>query len=223
MHGSEAYGFWPLVIINSLIFIAFAFSFTHPKTKRDWRSFGAFSAFVVALFTEMYGFPLTIYLLSGWLSKKFPGIDLFSHETGHLWHTLLGLKGDAHFDPLHLLSSIFIFGGFILLASAWRVLFKAQREATLATTGPYAHVRHPQYLAFIVIMVGFLLQWPTIPTLVMFPILVFMYVGLARREEREVRAALGDQFEQWAAVTPAFVPHVATLFSRRRDTPGRAA
>ena len=220
MHDSSAYGFWPLVIINSLIFIAFTFSFTHPKTKRDWRSFGAFSAFVVALFTEMYGFPLTIYLLSGWLTKEFPGIDLFSHETGHLWHTLLGLKGDAHFDPLHILSSVFIFGGFMLLASAWRVLYRAQSDGALATTGPYSYVRHPQYAAFIIIMVGFLLQWPTIPTLAMFPILVFMYVRLAHREGREVREALGEPYEQWAAVTPAFVPHLATLFSRRRATTG---
>ncbi len=223
MQHSSAYGFWLLVIINSLIFIGFAFSFTHPNSKRDWRSFGAFSAFVVALFTEMYGFPLTIYLLSGWLAKKFPGIDLYSHETGHMWHTLLGLKGDAHFDPLHILSNVFIFGGFILLASAWRVLYKAQREKALATTGPYAVVRHPQYVAFILVMVGFLLQWPTIPTLVMFPILVFMYVRLARREEREVSAALGGPYERWAAVTPAFIPHLAALFSGRGETPRAAS
>jgi len=223
MHGDSAYGFWPLVVINSLIFIIFAFSFTKPKTKRDWRSLGAFSAFVVALFTEMYGFPLTVYLLSGWLAQHLPGVDLFSHQSGHLWSTLLGLKGDAHSDPLHILSNVLIFGGFILLAAAWRVLHKAQQEGALATTGPYAHVRHPQYVAFIVIMVGFLLQWPTIPTLVMFPILVFMYVRLARREEREVRAELGSLYDEWASATPAFVPNVAGLLSHRRHTPGSAA
>jgi hypothetical protein len=90
-----AYGLWPLVVINALVFIIFAFSFTHPRTARDWRSFGAFSAFLVALFTEMYGFPLTIYLLSGWLGSAFPGINLLSHNTGHLWETLLGWKGRA--------------------------------------------------------------------------------------------------------------------------------
>lgn len=218
MHGDNAYGFWPLVIINSAIFIAFAFSFTRPRTRTDWRSLGAFSGFVIALFTEMYGFPLTIYLLSGWLTKKLPGIDLYSHQTGHLWHTLLGLKGDAHFDPLHLASSLTIFGGFILLASAWRVLFAAQRDGTLATTGPYARVRHPQYLAFIIIMVGFLLQWPTLPTLAMFPVLVVMYVRLARREEREVRAQQVEAYERWAAATPAFVPRLGGLL--RRSTAG---
>src|SRR3990172_6096069 len=116
-----AYGLWPLVIINAAVFIIFAFSFARPRTQRDWRSFGAFAAFLVALFTEMYGFPLTIYLLSGWLGSRFPGTDLLSHDAGHLWNTLLGWKGDPHFNPLHLLSNVFIFGGFILLYSAWKV------------------------------------------------------------------------------------------------------
>src|SRR2546428_9720193 len=111
----QAYGLWPLVVINALVFIIFAFSFTHPRTARDWRSFGAFSAFLVALFAEMYGFPLTLYLLSGWLGSRYPGLTLFSHEAGHLWHTLLGWQGDPHSDPLHILSNLLIAGGFILL------------------------------------------------------------------------------------------------------------
>src|SRR5215468_8589326 len=177
-HDAPAYGLWILVVINSLVFILFAFSFTHPKT-RDWRSFGAFSAFLVALFAEMYGFPLTIYLLSGWLGSRYPGLNLFSHDAGHLWHTLFGWQGNPHFDPLHILSNLLIVGGFIVLSSAWPALYEAQRHHTLATTGIYAHIRHPQYVGFIVIMLGFLLQWPTLLTLLMFPILVIMYVRLA--------------------------------------------
>jgi protein-S-isoprenylcysteine O-methyltransferase Ste14 len=211
---TPAYGLWSLVVINSAVFIIFAFSFTRPRTARDWRSFGAFVAFLVALFTEMYGFPLTIYLLSGWLSSRYPGLDLFSHEAGHLWETLLGWRGDPHLNPVHLLSNVLIGGGFILLASAWRVLYEAQRTHRLATTGAYAYVRHPQYVGFILIMLGFLLQWPTVPTLVMFPILVVMYVRLARREEREALAAVGDAYARYAANTPAFFPRVGRAVSK---------
>lgn len=139
-HGeTQAYGLWGLAAINAAVFIIFAFSFFKPRTTRDWRSFGAFSAFLVALLS-------------------------------------------------------------------WQVLFRAQRSGTLACTGPYAHVRHPQYLAFIAIMVGFLLQWPTLLTALMFPVLVFMYVRLARREEVEIDAALGETWRAYARRTPRWIP-----------------
>lgn len=217
-----AYGLWTLVLINSAIFIIFAFSFARPQTRRDWRSFGAFSAFLVALFTEMYGFPLTIYLLSGWLSRRYPGVDLFSHESGHLWETLLGWKIDPHLNPIHFASNVLIFGGFILLSAAWPVLYRAQRAHTLATTGAYARIRHPQYTGFILIMLGFLLQWPTLVTLLMFPVLVAMYVRLARREEQEALAEFGEAYARYAASTPAFIPHFgkgARESSERDRTP----
>ena len=150
-----AYGLWLMVIVNSAIFIVFAFSFFKPRTARDWRSFGAFTAFIVALFVEMYGFPLTIYLLSGWLTSKYPGVNFLTHENGHLLHTILGFSGDPHFDPLHIASIVFIGLGFYLLASAWRVLYEAQRNGKLAVTGLYARIRHPQYLGFVAIMFGF--------------------------------------------------------------------
>jgi len=211
MNGEPAYGLWSLVVINSLIFIMFALSFTKPRTARDWRSFGAFSAFIVALFVEMYGFPLTIYLISGWLVSRYPRLDPFSHNAGHLWNTLLRWKVDPHFDPLHILSNILIFGGFILLSAAWEVLYEAQQSHKLAMTGPYAHVRHPQYVGFILIMLGFLFQWPTLITLLMFPILVMMYVRLARREEREVLAEFGEVYIRYMKSTPAFVPRFGRI------------
>ncbi len=211
MNNAPAYGLWSLVVINSLVFIIFAFSFTHPKSPRDWRSFGAFSAFIVALFTEMYGFPLTIYLISGWLASRYPGVDFLSHDAGHLLETLFGWRGNPHFGPFHLLSTLLIGGGFILLASAWKVLYKAQQEANLAVRGPYAYIRHPQYVAFILIMFGFLLQWPTLPTLLMFPVLVWMYIRLARREEADVVAEFDEQYGDYAARTPAFIPSIGRL------------
>lgn len=201
-----AYGLWGLVILNSVVFILFAFSFFKPRTKRDWRSFGAFSAFLIALFAEMYGFPLSIYLLSGWLQSRYPGIDWLSHDSGHLPEMMFGWRANPHFGPFHLLSFALIGGGFVLIAAAWRVLYEAQRAGTLATAGPYNYMRHPQYVGFILVMAGFLIQWPTVLTIAMFPVLVAMYVQLAKQEERETRARFGAAFDRYAAQVPRFVP-----------------
>lgn len=205
-HDTPAYGLWMLVVLNSAIFLMFAFSFFKPQTARDWRTFGAFAAFIVALFVEMYGFPLSIYLMSGWLQTKYPSLDLLSHNTGHLWSTLLGEKGDPHFSPLHIASYVFLGFGFYLLSSAWNVLYHAQRRNSLATTGAYARIRHPQYVAFVLILLGFLLQWPTLLTLLMFPILLLMYGRLAITEEAQMRKQFGAEFEAYAARTPRFLP-----------------
>ena len=209
-----AYGLWSLVIINSAIFIIFAYSFFKPQTKRDWRSFGAFSSFLVALFAEMYGFPLTIYFLSGWLQSRYPGIDWFSHDAGHLLEELFGWRANPHFGPFHLLSFAFIGGGFWLISAAWAVLYGAQRRHALATSGAYSYVRHPQYVGFVLVMFGFLLQWPTLLTLAMFPVLVIMYVRLARAEEREALAEFGMEYEDYRRDVPAFVPRLSALMGR---------
>ncbi len=205
---APAYGLWGLVIINSVIFIVFAFTFFKPQTARDWRSFSAFSAFLVALFTEMYGFPLTIYFLSGWLQSRFPEVNWFSHDAGHLLEMIFGWKANPHFGPFHILSNVLIIAGFVLISAAWRVLYAAQQRNELATTGPYARVRHPQYVGFVLVMLGFLLQWPTLLTLAMFPVLVWMYVRLARAEEREAIAVFGDAYQRYAAGVPAFFPRI---------------
>lgn len=204
----QAYGLWGMVIVNSAVFIFFALSFFKPQSKRDWRSFGAFSAFLVALFTEMYGYPLTIYLLSGWLQSQFPQVDWLSHDAGHLLEMLFGWQGNPHFGPFHLASFALIGAGFWLIASAWRELYAAHRSNQLATGGLYSYLRHPQYLGFILIMLGFLLQWPTLLTLAMFPVLAFMYVRLAILEEQESESRFGEAWRKYAAATPRFIPFI---------------
>lgn len=199
------YGLWLAVVINTAVILLFAASFFHPRTRRDWRAFGTFSAFVVALFAEMYGAPLTVYLLSGWLGASVLGLDL-THDGGHLWATLLGWEGDPHLSPFHLASYVFIIGGFWVISAAWSSLHRAAQHDALAVDGLYARVRHPQYVGFMAIMVGFLLQWPTLPTLVMFPILVLVYRRLAISEERDTRELFGAAWDAYAARTPRFVP-----------------
>ena len=215
-HEMQGYGLWVLAVVNSIFFIVFALSFAKPNSARDWRSLGAFSAFVIALFTEMYGFPLTLYLLAPWLQKLLPGVDVMTHNAGHFWPALLGWKGDPHFTPIHWFSDALIIGGLWLLSSAWLVLHRAQSQRALAVGGPYKWIRHPQYAAFILVMAGFLVQWPTVITAIMFPILVFMYVQLARAEDREAEGQFGAAWRVYAAGTPAFLPRLG----RRRPASG---
>jgi protein-S-isoprenylcysteine O-methyltransferase Ste14 len=215
---TTSFGLWGLAAVNAAVFILFASSFHRFRTARDWRTFGAFAAFLVALFAEMYGFPLTLYLLAGWLGSRASGPGPFSHEAGHLGNVLLGWQGDPHLSPLHLAGYVLVGGGFLVLAAAWPVLLDAQRSGRLATSGPYARVRHPQYAGFVLIMLGFLLQWPTALTLLMFPLLVVMYTRLARQEERDAVSRFGAAYTRYAAIVPAFVPRLPRPI-RRPDEP----
>lgn len=206
------YGLWGLAIINAAFFIFFAWSFYKPLNARDWRSFGLFSAFVVALFAEMYGFPLTLFLLSGWLSSHFPQVNWLTHDAGHLLEMMFGWRAHPHLGPFHIASFVFIGAGFWLLSVAWPVLYRAQREARVAREGPYSRIRHPQYVGFFLIMTGFLLQWPTLLTLVMYPVLVLVYARLSISEERDSLDRFGEDYRHYMADVPRFIPH------RRRAT-----
>lgn len=203
-----SYGDWSLAVIYTLVFAILAFLFYRPKTGRDWRAFGAFTTFLAALFIEMYVFPLTIYLLSGWPGTRFLHVESLSHEFGRVLEMMFDWRANQPLGLFQIASTVLILGGFLLLASAWFVLHKAQQRRELARTGIYAHIRHPEYAAFVLIMSGFLLQWPTLITLAMFPILVLVYVRLARREEQEALARLGEPYRRYQAATPACVPRI---------------
>lgn len=203
------YGLWALAAVNAAFFIFFAWSFYKPLDARDWRSFGLFSAFIVALFAEMYGFPLTLYLLSGWLARHYPQVDWMSHDAGHLLEMMFGWRANPHVGPFHIASFALIGAGFWLLGQAWPVLYRAQREGRVARDGVYARIRHPQYVAFVLVMTGFLVQWPTLITLVLYPVMLVAYARLARREERDSLARFGQEYADYMSQVPAFIPRRA--------------
>jgi len=208
MHGeniSFAYGFWSLVIVNIGLFAFFILSFLRPVQKREWRSMGATLAFFVALFTEMYGFPLTIYILTGFLGSKYPALNPFSHASGHLWLTFLG-GGAAMMTIIHIISNGLVFIGFMIMWKAWKLIHGAKGE--LVTKGPYSYVRHPQYAGLFIIMISMLIQWPTIITALMFPVLVFAYYRLSKREESDMIKMFGDEYKRYIEKTPMFIPRL---------------
>ena len=203
---SYAYGFWFLVAVNVALFAFFLLSFLTPIKKREWRSMGATLAFFVALFTEMYGFPLTIYILTAILGSKYPALNPFSHASGHLWLTFLG-GGAVMMMVIHLISNSMVIIGFAIMWKGWKLIHTAKGE--LVTEGPYAYVRHPQYAGLFIIMIGMLIQWPTIITALMFPVLVFVYYRLSKREESEMIRIFGDVYKKYMDRTPMFIPKLS--------------
>lgn len=208
MHGEGiafGYGFWSLVAANAALFVFFALSFLAPRRRREWRSLGVFTAFVVALFTEMYGFPLTIYALTAVLGSRYPALNPFSHASGHLWITLFG--GGAWMSAVvHLVSNALILGGLLLMGAGWRRIHRAR--GALVTDGVYALVRHPQYVGLFLVTVGMLVQWPTIVTILTWPVLIGAYYRLALREEREAELLFGEGYLCYKARVPMFFPRV---------------
>ncbi len=206
MHGEDvpfAYGFWSLVIVNVALFAFFILSFLTPVKKREWRSMGVTLAFFVALFTEMYGFPLTIYILTGILGSRYPSLNPFSHPSGHLWVVFLG-GGAAMLTIIHLISNTLVFIGFVIMWKGWSLIHGA--KGGLVAEGPYAYVRHPQYSGLFLVMISMLIQWPTIITALMFPVLLYVSSRLSKREEGEMIELFGDSYRRYKEKTSMFIP-----------------
>ncbi|MCK5190280.1 MAG: isoprenylcysteine carboxylmethyltransferase family protein [Methylococcales bacterium] len=200
------YGMWVVVAFNIGLFLFFITSFLAPTGWKEWRNLGVVAAFLVALFTEMYGFPLTIYLLTAWLGDAYPVLAPFTHKHGHLWVVVFG-GSDTAWAIVMGLSLLFMLAGYILLSKGWREIHGGHGD--LITDGSYAYARHPQYSGLFLLIIGFLIQWPTLLTVLMAPVLVYAYIRLARREENIMHNRFGVAYTQYAQRTPMFFPPFA--------------
>ena len=208
------YGKWWLVGVSIILTLYFIKSVFKPRTKADWTTYRTFGAFIVALFTEMYGFPLTIYLLMSVFGVK---ANLgFSHDSGHLIGSLLNFQGNPHLSIFHLVSYLLIILGFSMIALAWKVLYKARKANSLAVSGLYKYIRHPQYVGFSLIIIGFLLQWPTIITVFMAPFLLWRYWRLSKLEENEMAVKFKGEYLEYKKYTPAFIPSLTNAFKEKK-------
>lgn len=196
---SNEYGMWGVSVFMVTLLSLFVIGFFRPRRKREWRSLGIFEGFIVALYAEMYGFPLTIYILSTFFGINIPLL----HTKGHLWASLFNLS-DKWASTICMVGSILMISGLIIMGRGWRKIYKAR--GNLVTEGLYARIRHPQYLGLILLTTGMMVQWPTILTIIMWPALLFAYWRLAKIEEDELQKKFGQQYADYKARTGMFLP-----------------
>lgn len=209
MSEEYAYGMWVIVLFNIGLFLFFILSFLTPKGRIEWRNMGVVTAFLIALFTEMYGFPLTIYLLTGWLGEAYPVLQPFNHKFGHLWVVVFG-GSDLAWMGVMGLSLLFLVAGYILMSKGWRQVHNTYGK--LVTDGVYRFARHPQYTGLFLVISGFLIQWPTLLTVLMAPVLIYGYVRLAKSEEEVMFSQFGEQYTGYAQTVPAYFPTISQWF-----------
>lgn len=193
-------GAWVVALIVIVIASWLLYRYLAPKTWREWAGAGLIQAFIIALYAEMYGFPLTIYLL-----VRFFGLDR-SYLNANLWSTLLGI-GETGMMISMIAGYLLLFTGFGIFLKGWRELYKAHQENRLATGGLYSLVRHPQYTGLFIGLFGEgIVHWPTFFSVGLFPVIVIAYVLLARKEEQKVIEQFGDAYLKYQKQVPMFIP-----------------
>lgn len=213
---AEHYGHWGLVAILIVVVSWVLYRFAAPKGWREWAGAGLIQGFIIALYAEMYGFPLTIYVLTGFL-----GIDIpLNAMPGHLWAALLGYGMIGGMIEM-MLGGLFIVLGLWLLIVGWQEVYRARDRQLMAAGGIYAVMRHPQYTGIILAVFGQIVHWPTIATVALFPVIVFVYVRLARKEESEMHRRFGREYQDYLDRVPMFVPRwgkLSALFTVLTDS-----
>lgn len=208
--------FWGGAAISIVVASWFFYRYVVPKSWREWAGAGVVQAFVIAFYAEMYGFPVTIYFLARFFNLDITG----NFWDGNLWIYLTG-------EPAAMIVSMIIgytiaFFGVTLLIAGWREVYRANKQGRLATGGPYALVRHPQYTGIFMALFGEgVVHWPTIFSLAAFPVVVIAYTLLARKEERQMTEKVGDEYRQYARRVPMFLPRRGDwrkLFGNRRHS-----
>ena len=202
MNWRIGYHNWWLVAFYVVVVGVFVLGILRPRRRTEWRSAGVAQGWVIALYAEMYGLPLTMYLVA-WLTGKSEYAT--DHFRGHAWAYWFGW-GDAGAIACDVLGQMLIVAGAVLGLIGWRQIYRGEGE--LVNTGLYRRIRHPQYAGFFLFLVGSIVNWPTLITVVMLPVLLVVYYRLAKEEEADALALFGDDYRRYQATTGMFWPRL---------------
>lgn len=195
-------GMWGVAVVVVVIASWLLYKYLAPSSWKEWTRAGVVQAFVIAFYAEMYGFPLTIYFIA-----RVFGIDLAWTDGGNLWAQLTGSE-NAHIAAM-LVGYGIVFAGATLVADGWRRVHAATKDGRLVTDGVYAKIRHPQYTGLFLIVFGEgIVHWPTIVSVIAFPVIILAYTWLARREERDMVDEFGDEYREYRKRVPMFIPRL---------------
>ncbi|WP_373486323.1 methyltransferase family protein [Acetobacterium malicum] len=170
--------------------------------KMDRKPAGTYLAFVIAFAIEMHGIPFSMYVISWLIGKNLP--------EGVLWgHTLFDTIGYWGMYINIACGTV----GIVLIMNGWYNIYKKywSRETgtgTLVETGIYKYIRHPQYTGLLLLSFGMMVEWATLPLLILYPVMVFMYVRLAKKEEQDMIEEFGIDYKNYMEDTKMFIPHL---------------
>jgi len=192
---------WGSVVFFVLVY-AVAIAFIPFYKKMDKKPATAYMAFVLAFAIEMHGIPLSMYTISALIGKQLP--------YGVMWgHTLFDQIG---YTGMYI-SIILSLMALVLISNGWYHIYHKywsadEGKGRVVKTGVYRYIRHPQYTGFLLITVGMLFNWATLPTLIAWPIMVWIYVRLAKREEKDMIEEFGEEYVMYMKKTKMFIPFV---------------
>lgn len=203
---------WGVAVIMVIVLSWLFYRYFAPKGWREWAGAGLVQAFIIALYAEMYGFPLTVYL-----AIRFFGLDR-EYVSFSLWSTLLNFSETGMFAAMILGYGV-AFTGIGLFIKGWKEVYRARQENELVTTGLYRFARHPQYTGLFIALFGEgIIHWPTIFSISLLPLIVVVYYFLARKEEREMLRKFGDDYRAYQSQVPMFIPQWGRWKAMRKSS-----
>ena len=191
-----------IYVLVNFIFISIFILFIGFRKKLARLPANVYMAFIVALYIEMYGFPLTMYFFT-WAFG--------SDKVATLWYLLTAIIGEELFVSLFTfllvpLSNVVIITGMLLVIFGWKKIFRSKNQ--LVNKGIYGKIRHPQYLGFLLITLGMNILWVTFSTLILWPVLAFLYYRLAKEEDKQMAERFGEEFIRYKNNVPMFIPRI---------------